>query len=687
MSSAALTQENRMLQVHTPLGRDVLLLKSFSGSETMSQLFSYRLEMESPRDSIQPNQLVGRQISFCVRLDDKKMRWFNGHVIRLAAGHRASGLRRYTAEVVPWLWFLTRMSDCRAFQEMTVPDILKKIFEKHGSPPCEFGDLKGNYTPWEYCVQYNETDFNFVSRLMEQEGIFYYFKHSEQKHTLVLADQKGTYKNCPENQVEQEYSFSTRMRVDRITDWDHRFEYTSGKWSQTDYNFEDPAKENATPAKILHAEEPSTIQLDGNGKLEMFYYPGEYENQPLAKSDTKLRIEAEETRHDVVQASSTCRTFTLGGKFTLTRHEIPSEVGKEYVITAISHLANEPSGYASGGRVDNDYNNTFTCIPSGVTYRPPRMTSKPLIYGCQTAVVTGPPGEEIWPDKYGRVKVQFFWDRYGERNEKSSCWVRCAQPSAGKGWGMMSIPRVGQEVVVTFVDGDPDRPLITGVVYNADQMPPYELPGSKTTTALKSNSSPGGNGFNELRLDDTAGEEQIFLHAQKNWETRVLNDSLRIIGRDEHAMIGRDSISMIGRHEHELVGENSLKQVGKNLHEAIGEDHIVEVAGDSTLTVAGDLNETAGGARVMTAGGDVHVMGGGKIVIQGGSRISLVGPGGFVDIGPAGVTIQGVMVKINSGGAAATCKQAKQKKPDKPKDPTEAANSSTGKKSAPDALR
>ena len=467
MSSAGLTQDNRMLQVHTPLGKDVLLLKSFSGTERMSSLFSYELEMESTKDSIQANQIVGRQISFCVRLNDGSLRWFNGFVTRFAAGHRASGLRRYVAEVVPWLWFLTRTSDCRAFQAKTVPEIIQEVFQDHGKADFELGDVKGNYSPWEYCVQYNETDFNFVSRLMEQEGIFYYFKHSEQKHVMVLADQKGTYKDCPEKDVEQEYTFSTRMRIDRITDWDHRYEYTSGKWAQTDYNFENPAKSNATPAKLLQGEEPSTVQLDGNGKLEMFYYPGEYETKSLAKSDTKLRIEAEESRHELVDARSTCRTFTLGGKFTLTRHEIKSEVGKSYAITSITHVANEPSEYASGGHVETDYVNSFTCIPSSVTYRPPRVTSKPLIYGCQTAVVVGPPNEEIWPDQYGRVKVQFFWDRYGKRDENSSCWVRCAQPSAGKGWGMMSIPRIGQEVVVTFVDGDPDRPLITGVVYNA----------------------------------------------------------------------------------------------------------------------------------------------------------------------------------------------------------------------------
>ena len=385
--------------------------------------------------------------------------------------------RNYRAEVVPWLWFLTRTSDCRIFQQKTAPEIIEQIFKDLGFSDFK-AQLSGKHPKREYCVQYRETDFNFVSRLMEEEGIFYFFQHEKSKHTLVLADQKSAYVDCPEKQVDYPRDPGSRAIEDHLTAWEHRYEFRTGKWSQTDYNFEDhPARSAPLPAKLMMTNESTTVDLPDAKKYEFYDFPGTYAKKDEGDGYTKLRMEEEEVEYDVVHASSNCRTFFSGGKFKVRDHVASSEKGKGYVITSLQHSATE--GYESGDASDFKYHNNFTCIPDSVVFRPARTTPRPMIHGVQPAVVTGPPGEEIYPDKYGRVKVQFFWDREGKRDDKSSCWVRVSQDYAGKAWGTVTIPRIGQEVLVSFLEGDPDRPIITGRVYNADQTPPYPLPSKK----------------------------------------------------------------------------------------------------------------------------------------------------------------------------------------------------------------
>jgi type VI secretion system secreted protein VgrG len=748
-----ITQETRLLEVTTPLGKDVLLLDSFSGTENMSSLYKYQLEMYSTEDWIAPQKIVGKKISWTVKLENGDKRHFSGFVSRFSAGERETAMRSYRAEVVPWLWFLTLNTDCKAYQEKTVPQILEETFKKHGFQDYETGELREQHPKWEYCVQYNESDFNFASRLMEQEGIFYFFRHDGDKHVMVLADSKGAYKNAPEHKLTYEYTHSSRMREDRLTAWDHQFEFTSGKWSQTDYYFEDPARAERTPSKILQTEQPSVVQLDGNKKYEVFYYPGEYEKKPEGDSDTKCRIGSVETRHDGIVGSSTYRTLGVGNKFSIEKHDCQSETGKSYVITSISHNASEPTRYgvAEGGLASADYRNSFTCIPDSTTYRPVRSTPKPLIHGIQSAVVVGPDGEEIWCDKHGRVKVQFFWDRYGKRDDKTSCWMRVTQPSAGKGWGTMSIPRIGQEVIVSFLEGDPDRPLITGLVYNPDQMVAYDLPKEKNKTLIKTNSTPGGEGFNEIRLDDTAGKEQFFVHAQYDLDQRILHDKREIVKNNVHTIIEGNLYEEVGKNQEVKIGSNYIVSVGKNVEEKVGGNYDFDLASNRTETVGGNEALTVAGSQTISVGGNdafnvgknrtetiggnhsesigkshlehvgkssftisgkhrvevaqsnhiisagktVHVIGGAKVIIEAGQQITIKGPGGFVDIGPAGVTIQGMMVKINSGGAPGSGpgkpmvpgppskKDPKKAKKADPKKPTEADNSTSGQKSTP----
>ena len=722
-----LTQENRQLAIDTPLGRDVLLMTSFSGHEEISRLFSFRLAVVSAQDSISPQALMGKKLSFSVRLPDGSPRFFNGYVSRFSEGERSSGLRRYEAEIVPWLWFLTRTADCRIFQNKSVPDIIKQIFQDLGFSDFETGEIKGTHEPWEYCVQYRETDFNFVSRLMEQEGIFYYFRHEDGKHVMVLGDQKGAFKDCPESEVEYAYSRGGTARSDQLTSWSHHYEYVPGKWAQTDYNFIDhPARAEPTPSNLLMTRTQSSVPWQSIDKYEVYDYPGEYETKGTGDAYTKIRMEEEEARHDVVHAGSTCKTFTPGGKFTISRHDNQAEEGSAFVITAIDHSGTEPSDYAGGGGGGADYSNAFTCIPDSVSFRPARITPKPVIQGSQTAVVDGPKGEEIWPDQYGRVKVQFYWDREGKRDDKTSCWIRCAQPSAGKGWGSMFIPRIGQEVVVSYLEGDPDRPLVTGVVYNADQMPAYTLPDEKTKSYVKTNSSKGGDGYNELRFEDKKGKEQIFVHAERNMDERVKANSMESVGGNRHLIVGGekdgsksgDQFEMVYRDKHLKVHRNQIEHIGgdvqlriggidgpgnqdvcigkdkkevvtDNCHVHVGKDRNEYVGGNQSLTVGGNQQEKVGMKHAVEAGQEIHLKAGMKVIIEAGVQLTIKGPGGFVDIGPTGVTIQGNLVNINSGGApgagSGSSPTAEEiAKEAAPTEPTPADNSKTGQKSAPD---
>ena len=607
---AKYTQELHQISVETPLGKDKLYLKSFQGEEEISRLFQYALELFSDEPWIDPKSIVGKNTTVTLNYPDGKKRFFNGVVSRFAylgTGDRYSG---YRAEMVPALWFLTRTADCRIFQDKKIPDILEEVFSLHGFSDYKLS-LAKSYPQREYCVQYRETAFNFVSRLMEEYGIFYFFEHQDGKHTMVLGDDASAYQDCLEN--EATFRRDIAGHFDMIAAWEHRFEYRPGKWAHTDYNFE-------TPKTDLNAQTTSVVNLEGNDKYEIFDFPGKYAKKDEGEAAVRVRMEEDEVPYDVVIGSSYCRSFTPGGKFKVKEHISGAETGKSYVITSVRHAATA-SEYATGGEpVDSTYENAFYCVPDSVVARPARTTPKPAIHGSQTAVVVGPPGEEIWPDKYGRVKVQFFWDRYGQKDDKSSCWIRCAQASAGRNWGFMSIPRIGQEVLVSYLEGDPDRPLITGQVYNADQMPPYGLPDEKTKTCLKSNSSKGGDGHNELRFEDKADEEQVYVHAERNMDVFIEKKETRLVGPDG---------------QHLLVQGDSRQKIEGKLSETINQDHHEKVQMNYALE----------------SGLGLHIKGGMTVVIEAGVQLTLKVGGSFVDISPLGVCIQGPLVNINSGGA------------------------------------
>jgi type VI secretion system secreted protein VgrG len=669
------TQDKRLITIDTPLGEDALLLKSCVGRETISRLFAFSLELLSENSSVSFDQIVGQRVSISVLRANGEKRYINGFVSRFSQTGADVRFAHYHAEVVPWLWFLTRAAACRIFQTMTVPDIISKVFKDLGFSDFK-NSLQSTYDQWDYCVQYRETAFNFVSRLMEQEGIFYFFEHEKDKHTLVLADRPSAHKPCPgQPKGRFDYTPGALLKEDVVHDWHLEQELRTGKYSLKDYNFE-------TPSTDLGVKEPSIISVDGNSKYEIYDYPGEYEKKGEGETLAKTRMQEEETSHLLATGSSSCRGFVAGYRFELEGHS-RRDMNKSYLLTEVQHSASVgDSYYQDSSTGEENYTNHFVCIPHAVPFRPSRITPKPFVQGPQTAVVVGKSGEEIWVDKYGRVKVQFHWDREGKKDENSSCWVRVSQPWAGKNWGAVWIPRIGQEVIVDFLEGDPDQPIITGRVYNAEQMPPYTLPDNQTRSTFMSRSSKSGgsSNYNEVRFEDKKGSEQIFINAEKDMDLRVENDSREFVGKDRHLLIKANQLEKVEGDRDEQVKGGHTEKVGGDLALTVSGDTKEKVGGSMSLQVGQALNEKTGQKFAHEAGQEIHLKSGMKVIIEAGMQISLIGPGGFVDIGPAGVTIQGTMVLINSGGAAGSGSGSSPQDPKDPKDPDEADDGTKGGK-------
>jgi len=622
------TQSNRNLVIETSLGKDKVLIKSASISESLGRLFKIEVEIDSEDANIAFDKVVGTNATIGLNLQDGKSRYFNGLVSRFVLTRVDQGFAHYRMTLVPWLWFLTRTSDCRIFQKKTVPDIIKQVFRDAGFT--DFREsLSGNYGPWDYCVQYRETDFNFVSRLMEHEGIYYFFEHTNGKHTLVLADAPAAHK--PKAGTEKLGFFPHPDGV-RPGTYIHDFvieqEVQPGAYVLNDFNFEKPrtSLQGRSEKAKSHAQ----------SKFEIYDYPGEYEEASHGKDYTQIRIEELHAQQETARGQSNDRFIAVGSTFTLSEYP-RKDWNKKYVITSTSlHLTGDE--YGAGAQSGGDfYSCSFTAIAADVNFRAPRITPKPLIQGPQTAIVTGPAGEEIHTDKYGRIKVLFHWDRYGKADENSSCWLRVSQAGwAGKNWGAMSIPRVGQEVIVEFLEGDPDLPIVTGRVYNANAMPPYGLPDHKTRTTIKTNSSKGGQGFNEFRFEDKKGQEQVFIHAERNKDVRVKKDSLEYVGNDCHVIVKKDHYASITGDKHLTIGGEQNEKIGETLSINAGQNIMEKAA----MNIGAE------------AGQEIHLKAGMNIVIEAGMSITLKAGGGFIVVGPAGVTISGTPVLINSGGSA-----------------------------------
>jgi type VI secretion system secreted protein VgrG len=510
---------------------------------------------------------------------------------------------------------------------------------------------------------------------MEEEGIFYFFEHKDGQHTMVVANTPQSHRDCPGKST---IPFFVNVGTDddfvgAINTFLSDYQLQTGKVTMWDHNFQ-------LPTNKLDLETPSRFVYGDSQKLEVYEYPGGYSRKydgfdkgggeqggELNKvfndrqSTIKNAMEALDARVTKANGRSDCCSITAGYKFTLSDHP-NSKLNGQYAITTAEHNAQQSPSYVSDEESNEPYTNNFTCIAYGAgqpTFKPLRETPKPIVRGSQTAYVVGPAGEEIFTDKYGRVKVQFHWDRHGQADSGSSCWVRVAQTWAGNKWGAVFIPRIGMEVVVSFLEGDPDQPIITGCVYNAGTMPPYTLPDEKTKSTLKSNSTKGGGGFNEFRIEDKKGSEQIFIHAEKNQDNRVKNDSLEWVGRDRHLIIKNDQ----------------YEKVEKDKHLHVQGDHNEKVDSNMSLKVGTNLDQKVGSNYALDAGMSIHIKAGMSAVIEAGASLTMKVGGNFVNIGPSGVTISGTMVLINSGGAAGSGAGCS---PETPKDPKEADKAEPG---------
>lgn len=602
----AYTQTNRHLAISTPLGDDALLLRSVSGVEAISQLFHFDLDLLSENDSIDFEGLVGKNVTLRILDSDAAERHWNGFISRFSQGSQDRRFTTYRAQMVPWLWFLTRTADCRIFQNKNVPDIIQSIFSELGFQDFELR-LYGEFAARDYCVQYRETDLNFLSRLMEEEGIFYFFRHEEKKHVLVLANDPAAHLDCP-GQATAQYDFRGGRAVheDVITEWRHEQEFRPGGWAQTDYNFETPSTDLA-------------VRVNGTNRYEIYDYPGDYGARAEGDRLARIRFEEQSTPGVVMQGAGGCRHFTCGHKFTLEDH-YRKALNQPYLLTAVHHTATQGGDYEAGSSEGEEftYRNSFECIPFSTPFRPPRVAPRPIVRGCQTAVVVGPAGQEIHTDKYGRVKVQFHWDREGKRDENSSCWIRVSHPWAGKGYGSLAIPRIGHEVIVDFVEGNPDQPIITGRVYNAEQMPATGLPAAGMVSGFKSNSTPGGGGHNEMSMDDTKGKEKITIHAQYDMDTTVKHNDTQTIETGD-----RKITIKTGKHTETIKGDTALTvetgnhsltvQTGKHSETIKGDTAVIVQTGTYKLDVqtgththhaAGKVTENydAGQATEVTGG-------------------------------------------------------------------------------------
>ena len=703
-------QANRYLYLDLTksLGPDKLLLSQFTGYEALNQLFQFELHLLAENaTTIDFDKLIGQNVSFGVKGTDDSLepRNFDGIVTEFSQGARDSEFTQYTMKIVPEVWKLTRQVRSRIFQHIKIPDLLKQLFEGF-----DVAQELGDYEPREYITQYQESDFAFASRLMEEEGIYYFFRFTQGAHKLVLADTPQSHSDIPgDPKVIFEANESGVRDEERIGEWRKEQIWDSGKYTLWDHNFQKPHKhleaEKIVIDKVQVGKVSHKLKLAGNENLEVLEQPGRYAlrfdginknagEQPDElgkifqdnKRTTELRMELVESRMIEIKGAGNCRQLTAGHKFTLQRHF--SGDGK-YLIKAVQHHAREGSFRSDDEKdTENYYGNTFSAQPFELPYRPARTTPRPVIAGPLSAVVVGLTDEGIFTDKYGRVKVKFMWDPMPDTTD-TSCWMRVATSWAGQNWGSIHIPRVGQEVIVSFTGGDPDAPLVTGSVYNPDQMPPYVLPGNATVSTIKSRSHPNGtkDNYNELRFEDMTLYEQVFLRAERDKDERVKAESREFVGRNRHLIVEGSQFEHTGGNKNSTVGgDYRVKVKGKqelhvtgethekhqlDFHQEMMSDSITFVAGDVALEVYESVQEHIVGnhSRELETGSTYRKNDAGHnllecpagiagttamiVSINGSGGISLAVGASCILMTPTSISISSPMVLINSGPAKA----------------------------------
>jgi len=572
-------QFTRLAQINSPLGPDKLILAEMGGSEELGRLFDYELQLTSDDPAIDLNQLLGKPMSLSVQQSVGSSRHFHGIVARCSQSVDQGQFAAYRVTLRPWLWLLTRTSDCRIFQHLSAPQIIKQVFRDLGFS--DFEDLLSrNYREREYCVQYRETSFDFVSRLMEEEGIYYFFRHEQERHVLVLADAYGAHQKAPGYETVPYYPPDGQHRErDHINDWHLAQEVQPGSLELNDYDFQRPS------ARIdVRSAMPRPHQA---GDYPLYDYPGAYEQTQDGEHYARTRLESLQSLHERVELRGNARGLGSGHLFSLSNFSRQDQ-NREYLIVAARYYVHQERLESGGGSGAAQFESNLSCIDAQQSYRPVGSTLRPIVKGPQTAVVVGPSGEEIWTDQYGRVKVHFHWDRHDQSNENSSCWIRVSQATAGKNWGSIQVPRIGQEVIVSFLEGDPDRPIITGRVYNAEQTVPYDLPGGATQSGMKSRSSKGGSpaNFNEIRMEDKKGAEQLYVHAERNMDTVVEQSETLSVGINRNQTVGMLETITIGQDRIRAVRRDDMLLVGASKTDSVSTSYLIEV-GENLRLVCG----------------------------------------------------------------------------------------------------
>lgn len=589
---------NRVFTLDSPHGDD-LKFHTLDGSDELGRLFEFRIEALADSHSLSLKDMLGKPVTVRIEQQDLSTRYLNGIVARASlAGRRAERYYGYELIVRPWLWLATRRSDCRIFQNKTVPEIVQEVLSTYGFPI--ESHLAETYVPREYCVQYNETDAAFVSRLMEFEGIYYWFRHAEDTHTLMLSDAMSSHTALPGYETIP-YIARDRTAIadeEHIDGWLPAQEVSVGKHQTTDYDYTKP-RADLSSQKV----DPRGHDHDSFASFE---WPGGYRDDAPGAHYSRVRLEEQQAEHERASADTDVRGAAPGYLFTLA-HCPRADQNREYLIVRCQYRFQE-NAYASDQGAEAVVHQTMMLVqPSSLPYRSPRDTPRPRTSGPQTATVVGPPGEEIWTDQYGRVKLQFRWDRYGQSNQDSSCWVRVSSPWAGGGFGGVQIPRVGDEVVVDFLNGDPDEPIVTGRVYNGEKMPPWGLPGSATQSGLLSRSSPGGTSehANAFRFEDKKGAEQLWMHAERNFDAETELDHSLSVGNNHTHTVGNDETMQVKNNRQRSVGQNETVNIGQNRVAQIGANETHGVVGNRTRTVGQNETVTIAANRDATIGG-VH---------------------------------------------------------------------------------
>ncbi|WP_447891238.1 type VI secretion system Vgr family protein [Pseudomonas hormoni] len=610
-----------------------LQVLSFTGTEGISQPYRFDIELVSENPDLDLEKLLHKQAFLAF---DPQGSGIHGQIYRVAQGDAGKRLTRYKISLVPQLQYLYHRTNQRIYQQMSAPKIIALILEEHGikgnaynfqlSQPCPDRD---------YCVQYDETDLHFVQRLCEEEGIHYHFQHSAKAHLLVFGDDQTVF---PKLGQPTAYVQGSGMVADEpvIKGFKLRLETRTSRTTRRDYDFEKPRLQ-------LEAAYKPDVQSD-EPDLEDYDYPGRFLDRARGKFLSQRALERHRADYQQAEGKGD-QTRLISGHFLEMSDHPRTEWNDLWLLTEIVHEGKQPQVLeesVTSDTTDNKddfhqgYRNRFLATPWDVFYRPALEHPKPRVLGSQTAKVTGPAGEEIHCDQYGRIKVQFHWDREGQADDKASCWMRVSSSWAGDRYGAIVIPRIGMEVLVTFLEGDPDQPLVTGCLYHKENQVPYDLPANKTRSVFKTLSSPGGGGFNELRIEDKKGAEQIFIHAQRDWDENI-----------EH-----DQKIRVGNERHDTVVKNTYTELKAEEHRTTIADRKVETRVDDHLTIGQNQHVKLGTAQLTSVGKEIHLKAGAKIVIEAGSELTILGGGSFIKLDGGGVTVVGPVVKINAGGSA-----------------------------------